>query len=171
MYNLNSQACMCCTLMHLYMQAYMYTHRDVHCHGWSQQQASQQRMVSAIQYVFICFSGKKIIPSLRNHILPGPRWIGGANQEPQEMFSTLQGSAILENHDTEPLLAADPSLGFIAVSGYNLWGLRFIALGVQEDVIYLTGGQLLLPGKCFYLPWLTSRFKESLWEVRGCLKF
>lgn len=63
---------------------------------------------------------KKIIPSLRNHILPGSRWIGGANQEPQEMFSTLQGSAILENHDTEPLLAADPSLGFIAVSGYNL---------------------------------------------------
>lgn len=78
--------------------------------------------------------------------------MGGAHWAPQEMISTLQGSAILENHDTGPLLAADPSLGFIAASGYNLQGLRFIALSVQEDVIYLTGRQLLLPGKCFTSP-------------------
>lgn len=102
--------------------------------------------------MFSFASVKKIIQSFKYHFVPGPRWMGGAHWAPQEMISTLQGSAILENRDTGPLLAADPSLGFIAASGYNLQGLRFIALSVQEDVIYLTGRQLLLPGKCFTSP-------------------
>lgn len=68
------------------------------------------------------------------------------------MISTLQGSAILENHDPWPLLASDLQLEFIAVGGYNLLGLSFTALSVQEDVIYLTGGATLLPRKCFPSP-------------------
>lgn len=112
---------------------------------------------------FLFASVKKIIQSLKNHFIPGPRWMGGARWEPQEMISTLQGSAILENRDTGPLLAADPSLGFIAVHGYNLQGLRFIALSVQEDVIYLTGRQLLLPGK-----WFTS--PASPLDFRNCFE-
>lgn len=65
------------------------------------------------------------------------------------MISTLQGFAILENHDPQPLLATDLQLGFIAVSGHNLLGLRFVVLSVQEDVIYLTGGTTFTPKKMF----------------------
>lgn len=67
-------------------------------------------------------------------------------------ISTLQGSAILENHDPWPLLATDLQLGFIAARGDNLLGLRLIALSVQEDVIHLTGGTTLAPEKMFSLP-------------------
>lgn len=61
-----------------------------------------------------------------------------------------------------PFLATDLPLGFIEAGGCNLLGLRFIALSVQEDAIYLTGGMAFAPKKMFYLPWLTFRFKKSL---------
>lgn len=78
------------------------------------------------------------------------------------MISILQGSQILENHDPRPLLATDLWLGFLAVGGCNLPGLRFITLSVQEDVIYLTEGTTFAPKKMFSLPWLTFTFKKSL---------
>ena len=51
-------------------------------------------------------------------------------------------------------------LGFVAVGGCNLLGLRFIMLSVQEDVIYLPGGTTFAPKKMFSLPWLTFTFKK-----------
>lgn len=58
--------------------------------------------------------------------------------------STLQGSAILENHEPWPLRATDFQSGFTAVGGDSLPGLRRqVALIVQKDVIYLTGGTTL----------------------------
>lgn len=57
---------------------------------------------------------------------------------------TLQGSAILENHEPWPLRATDFQSGFTAVGGDSLPGLRRqVALIVQKDVIYLTGGTTL----------------------------
>lgn len=78
--------------------------------------------------------------------------MGRAAWVPQEMISTLWGSAILENDDPQPLLATDLRLGFIAVGGHNLLGLRFVAFSVQEDVIYLTGGTTFTPKKMFSSP-------------------
>lgn len=86
--------------------------------------------------------------------------MGGAPREPQEIVSTLQGSAILQNHDPRLLLATDLWLGFVAVGDCNLLGLRFITLSVQEDVIYLPGGTTFAPKKMFPLPWLTFTFKK-----------
>ena len=68
------------------------------------------------------------------------------------MISTLQGSAVLENRDPWPLLATDLQLGFIAVGGHNLLGLRSVALSVQEDVIHLAGGTTFTPKKMFSPP-------------------
>ena len=88
--------------------------------------------------------------------------MGGATWEPQEIISTLQASAILENRDPRPLLATDLRLGFVAVGGCNLLGVRFITLGVQEDVIYLPKGTTFAPKKMFSLPSLPFRFKKLL---------
>lgn len=67
------------------------------------------------------------------------------------MIFVLQGSATLENHDPWPLFGTSLQLGFTAVSGDNLLGLRLIALSVWKDVIYLTGGTTLAPKKIFSL--------------------
>lgn len=71
-------------------------------------------------FVFLSFM-RTIIQNVKNHSLRGPRWMGGAAQQPQEMISTLQGPAILWNHDPGPLLATDLYSGCKAVSATIRW--------------------------------------------------
>lgn len=126
--------------MHGCMPTWVHTHmRVLHTHAHTQAHAQRAHILAqltpqehshlggrgaAIQVVFLYFSRKSLKASRITP--PGPQWMEGIAWEPQETISTLQGSAILENHDPQALLATDLQSGFIAVSGHNLLGPRFV---------------------------------------------
>lgn len=120
--------------------------------------------VSAVQLAFICFCEKSLnasrisFPSIPNGWEEKPR-------SPQNDFRTA-GVCNFGESWSKASFSCWPLVGFRAVNGYNLPGLRFIALSVKEDVIYLTGGTVFAPKKMFYLLWITFRLKESCWDER-----
>lgn len=147
------------TWVHTHMRVlHTHAHTQAHAHTCTYTRTADAsgafpvggRGGAAIQVVFLYFSRKSLKASRITP--PGPQWMDRIAWEPQETISTLQGSAILENHDPQALLATDLQSGFIAVSGHNLLGPRFVALSVQEDVIYLTGGTTFTPKKMFSSP-------------------
>lgn len=105
-------------------------------------------MVWAIQFVSLHFREKSLGASRITPPVPDG-WAEPLGA-PGKDFA-LQGSVSLENRDPWPLLATSLQLGFIAINGDNLLGVRLIALSVRKDVIYLTGGTTLAPKKIFSL--------------------
>lgn len=144
-----------CTCTHTHMQVHMPP-----CTHTCTTEATEAFPVGRDLGYSVCFPSlqRKITQSTKNHS-SWPQMDGWSPQKPQEIICTLQGSETLESHDPWSLLATGLQLGFRAVSGDNLRGLRWIALSVRKDVIYLTGGATLAPKKMFSLSCSPSDIK------------
>lgn len=144
-----------CTCTHTHMQVHMPP-----CTHTCTTEATEAFSVGHDLGYSVCFPSlqRKITQSTKKHS-SWSQMDGWSPRKPQEIIFTLQGSETLESHDPWPLLATGLQLGFIAVSGDNLRGLRLIALNVRKDVIYLTGGTTLAPKKMFSLSCSPSDIK------------